>query len=629
MPYGHHGRILKIDLTTKSSRVETPPETFYRIYPGAGLIGGYYLLQDTPPGLDPLDPTSLLAFSSSAIAGNLGPGLARFGIVGKSPLSGGIFDSRGEGPFARGLKGSGYDALILQGRLTRPGYLLIDGSNLSFQSADDLWGKDTSETTAALERRHGADSHVATIGQAGENLVRFATIVTAGSHPTHRGGLGAVMGSKNLKAVVIRNPLFPEVADPKTITALDNLLREDGLINNALNRWQKDPTGMSYWLDVVIDPGYAALRNFQAHDYTMPDGFRKDLYLSYYRGPSECTGCVNDCIKRFNTRRLTPDDRAGGIDFEAIGIIAMNLDLQRCETFLDVNTQCNLYGLDPVSLGGVLGFAAECVEKGVLTQDDLGFDFGFGRADSHAVDLVERIALRKGIGDTLAEGARRAAAAIGRGSDAYAMHVKGVEMTYTEVRCQTNLGLGFAVAPNGPQGDICEHDWDFDTEVGWTHTLERTSTLGIFHRVPMAQLSPEKVRNFRALNCIWSACDGINLCPFVSAPTRYFRLEQMIRLIAAATGWDFSGYEFMKIGERRNTLMRSYNYREGLTAADDCLPDRFYEEPIRTGRHQGVRIDRAGFHKMIRLYYAMSGWDSEGRPTEAKLRDLHLDWLVS
>jgi aldehyde:ferredoxin oxidoreductase len=608
--------------------VETPPETFYRIYPGAGLIGTYYLLRDTPPGLDPFDPESLLVFSSSVIGGNLGPGLAKFGVVGKSPLSGGVFDSRGEGPFARGLKGTGYDALVIRGRIEKPGYLLIDGGRLSFHPAEALWGRNTSETGAVLEERHGPGAYVASIGQAGENLVRFATIVTAGSHPTHRGGLGAVMGSKNLKAVVVRNPISPEVADPDAIAALDKLFREDGLPNNALNRWQKDPAGISYWLDIVVDPGYAALRNFQSHDYTMPEGFRRDLYLSYYRGPSECTGCANDCIKRFNTRRLTPDDRAGGIDYEAIGIIAMNLELQAAETFLDVNTQCNLYGLDPVSLGGVLGFAAECVEKGALSREDLGFDFGFGKADKHVVDLVEQIAFRKGAGATLAEGVRRAARSIGKGSEAYAMHVKGVELTYTEVRCQTNLGLGFALAPNGPQGDICEHDWDFDTVVGWTHTLERTGTLGIFERVPMAELSPEKVKNFKVLNTIWSACDGINLCPFVSAPTRYFRLSQMVRLVAAVTGWDFSGYEFMRIGERRNTLMRCYNYREGLTADDDRLPDRLYEEPIRSGRHQGARIDRAKFREMLNLHYTMAGWDAEGRPERAKLVDLNLGWIA-
>jgi len=144
----------------------------------------------------------------------------------------------------------------------------------------------------------------------------------------------------------------------------------------------------------------------------------------------------------------------------------------------------------------------------------------------------------------------------------------------------------------------------------------------------MAELSPEKVKNFKALNTIWSACDGINLCPFVCAPTRYFRLSQMVQLIAAVIGWDFSDYEFMRIGERRNTLMRWYNYREGLTADDDRLPSRLYDEPIRTGRHRGARIDRVKFREMLDLYYKMAGWDAEGRPTKAKLVDLNLDWLA-
>jgi len=555
--------------------------------------------------------------------------MSRFAAVAKSPLSGGVFESRCEGPFARALKGSGHDAIVLRGRLDRPGFLLMDGGEMSFHDADGLWGKNTSETRAALEARYGQDVAVAAIGAAGENLVRFAGVVSGGAHQTQRGGLGAVMGSKNVKALVMTNPRYPTISAPEVISEMDRLFREDGIVNNTLNAWQKNPPGFSYWLDVVVDPGYVVARNGQVHDIAVPESFSKDNYSRYLRRNSACPGCANDCIKTFNTGNLTPDDAVGGMNWETIASLGINLDLRDVETYFDLNTLCQLHGLDPVSLGGVLAFAAECAEKGVLSRDDFGYEFGFGDlADKNSLRLTEQIVARQGIGAVLAEGVARAADTIGGDAKKYALHVKGVEMISIEPRCQTNLALGFATAPNGPQGDICEHDWDFDTTVGWEHTLERTWTLGIFERIPMGQLLPRKVKNYKALNCIWSAADGIGLCPYASAPTRYFRLSQMIQIVAAATSWDFSAYEFMKIGERRNALMRCYNNREGFTAADDHLPDRYHTEPIRTGRHQGSVLDRKKFDEMIGLYYEMAGWDKDGRPTAATLYDLNLEDLV-
>ncbi len=607
--------------------VEEPGEAFYRQNPGPALLGTFYLLKGTAPGIDAFAPENVLTFACGVAGGNLGTGLARFGVVAKSPLSGGVFESRGEGPFARGLKGSGFDALVIRGKAPEPAYLLIDGGKASVLPASGLWGKNTSETTTALEEWHGADASIATIGGGGEKLVRFAGIVSARAHQTQRGGMGAVMGSKNLKAVAIRNPVLPEVADAGALEDLARLFREEGLTENTLNVWQKRPPGFSYWIDVVADPGYVSSRNGQAHDFQAPPAFAKDRYAEYLRAESPCPGCANDCIKTFNTRRLTGDDQAGGTSWETPAAFAINLDLTNLETYFDLNTLCMLHGLDPVSTGGVLGFAAECAEKGLL--EEAGYRFGFGAAaDENACRLAEDIAARRGVGDTLAEGVQRAAVRLGKGTEAWALHVKGVECIAIEARCQTNLALGYAVAPVGPQGDICEHDWDYDVTVGWSHTLERSLTLGILDRIPMGLQDPRKVRNFRALNLIWSGCDGVGMCLYACAPTRYLRLEQIAQSVAATTGWDFSSYELMRIGERRNAIMRWYNYREGFTAADDRLPERYYLEPIRTGRHAGSVINRDQFQEMIQTYYAMSGWDDSGRPTLAKLYDLGLEWLA-
>ena len=280
--------------------------------------------------------------------------------------------------------------------------------------AEDLWGKNTAETTAALEERYGQDACVAAIGTAGEKLVRFAGIVCGGSHQTQRGGMGAVMGSKNLKAIVIRNPIFPEVADQAALNELARLFREEGLIHNSLNVWQKQPPGFSYWVDVVVDPGYVSSRNAQSHTYQAPPSFAKEKYRQFLRLESPCPGCANDCIKSFNTRRLTSDDRAGGTSWETPAALAINLDLTNLESYFDLNTLCMLHGLDPVSTGAVLAFAAECAERTVLSESTLGCRFGFGEAaDAHACRLVEDIAARRGVGDTLAEGERRPPSATG------------------------------------------------------------------------------------------------------------------------------------------------------------------------------------------------------------------------
>lgn len=223
----------------------------------------------------------------------------------------------------------------------------------------------------------------------------------------------------------------------------------------------------------------------------------------------------------------------------------------------------------------------------------------------------------------------RAAKRIGGDSARYALHVKGLEMVCFEPRAQTNLALGFAVAPVGPRYDICEHDWDYDVDAGWGHTLRMSLTLGILERIPMEYLGPEKVRNFKALSTLWSGCDALGICLYASAPTRLLSLRTMGDLLAAVTGWETSSAEVMRWGERRLHLMRMYNLREGLTAEDDRLPDRFFDEPIGGGPKTGVRLDRERFAESISSYYEMMGWDRSGVPRPATLYDHHLEWTLT
>jgi aldehyde:ferredoxin oxidoreductase len=323
------------------------------------------------------------------------------------------------------------------------------------------------------------------------------------------------------------------------------------------------------------------------------------------------------------------DPRASAIHQEITGTLGPNIGTTDLEVLLRLNNLCNQWGIDPVSLGFTLSFAMEAFENRVInTADTNGLDLRFGSHEA-ALEMVRRIVHRQGFGDLLAEGSQRAAATIGKGAERYALHVKGLELVPFEPRSQTNLALGYATAPIGPRYDICEHDWDFDTTVGWDHTLEFARTLGILERIPMEYVGAKKVRNYKGLNNLWSGADTLGYCIFAIAPTRVLSLRIMTEMLAAITGWETSAYEILRWGERRNHLMRIYNYREGLTAADDRLPERFFDEPIDSGAKQGVRLDRQAFQQAIQTYYEMMGWDEQGVPRPATLYDHHLEWAIS
>jgi aldehyde:ferredoxin oxidoreductase len=625
--FGYHGRVLRVDLGTGELQAETPDEIFWRTYGGGGLLATSYLLRETPPGLDPFDPANLLILTSSVVAGHPYAGLARFTAAAKSPLSGGIGEARGEGPFGIALKGSGFDAFVVRGAASRPSVLLIEDGAPSLVTIPDLWGLSVPETVDQLTSRFGADIHTAAIGPAGETLVRFATIVSDRHHQAARTGIGAVMGSKHLKAVVIRGERRPPVADPERCQSITASYAAR-MLDNPLTRWQYDPPGFAAWVHTHGTDAALCTHNYRDSVFAAADAYHPDRFMARYRGAAPCPGCPNDCIKLFAAEQLESlGDRAGGIHQEITGAFGSNLGIAAPDDLFAANILCNELGLDPDSLGFTLSMAMECIAEGLLDETTVGLPLHFGNGAA-ALAMTKQIAAREGFGDVLAEGVKRAAARIGNGAERFALHVKGVEMVPFEPRTQTGLALGYATAPVGPRYEICEHDWDYDTKVGWPHAMEGSRTLGILRRIPMGYLGPEKVRNFKALHDIWSGADVLGLCLFAVAPTRVLGLDEMAELLAAVTGWETSSYEIMRFGERRNHLMRVYNRREGFTAADDTLPDRFFDDPIREGQWTGVRLDRRAFREALLLYYQMMGWDEEGNPLPATLVDHHLEWTL-
>jgi aldehyde:ferredoxin oxidoreductase len=694
--FGYYGKILHIDLTERRAWTEEPEERFWRTYAGGGLLAAYYLYHDCPPRIGAYDPANLLIMTSSVVAGHPHAGLARFTVAAKSPLTGGLGETRAEGPFGVALKGCGADALIFHGASEEPLVVLVEDGQATFHDASDVWGQSIQSAVDWLERQFGADIHTAAIGPAGENLVRFASIVSDRSYQAARMGLGAVMGSKGLKAVVLRGCADPgrrpPVADPAVCEEITRYYAER-MRENSLTRWQLEPPGFSSWVHLHGLDASLCVRNYSDTAFPEADCYTPESFMTHYRHDGDCPGCPNQCIKFFDpfaavdeesgtgdqalgtggAEGVAPDGadwesaqpaveedgaseapdalaqavmedglifdaRGGGIHQEITGTLGPNLGIADMQTLFMANALCNNLGLDPTSLGFTLSMAMECVERGILPENLLGqytnaegVTFGiplrFGRADA-LVPMIMQIAYRQEFGAVLAEGARHAAAHIGGGAEKFALHVKGLEMVCFEPRTQTNLALGYATAPIGPRYDICEHDWDFDTEVGWDHTLDSSRTLGILERVPMGYLGADKVRNFKALSTLWSAADALDFCIFAIAPTRALTLEHMARLLAAVTGWNTSSYEIMRYGERRLHLMRLYNLREGLTAADDMLPARFFDDPIPTGRWAGVRLDRKAFAGAVRTYYRMMGWDDEGRPRPETLIDHRLEWTL-
>lgn len=625
--FGYHGRILHLDLTTRSTRVEEPDEIFYRLYAGGGLLGTYYLLKETAPGIDPFGPDNLLIFANSVVAGYPAAGLVRYVVSAKSPLTNGVGEARTEGRWAVSLKHSGYDALVVHGASTSPVGVMIDEGAVSFFDAGDLWTTTVGEATDRLEDKFGGDIDVAAIGPAGENLVRFASIVSSRTNQVQRMGLGAVMGSKKLKAIVLRGGHLPPIADPATYDRVNANFERD-IATNTLSSFQKNLPGFAVWVHAVGLDATLNIENFRTAEFAAVDAYQEKFWLPHYKGVALCPGCANDCMKVYHDDDAMADldPRASAIHQEITGSMGPNIGTQDVSTLLRFNNVLNQLGMDPVSLGFTLSMAMELAEQGILSSADTGgLDLRFGDAAATSA-MIHRIAYRQGFGDILAEGAKRAAAIIGRGAEPYALHVKGLEMVSFEPRSQTNLATGFAVAPTGPRYDICEHDWDFDTQVGWEHSLEFARTLGILRRIPMDYLGLDKVRNFKVLNNLWSGADALGFCIFAIAPTRALSLQIMTDLLAAITGWETSSYEILRWGERRNHVMRVYNNREGLTRSDDWLPDRFFDDPVTAGPKKGAKLDRARFREVLDFYYDMMGWDEHGVPRRSTLADHHLEW---
>lgn len=584
-----------IDLSTGT--VEREDRTGEKDHFGGSILGLRLLTERTPPGLDPYDPRALLYVAAGVLGGAPAPGLAKAVFLAKSPLTGVAGEAHALGPFAAGMRGAGAKALAITGRAESLSYLLVEDGRVSCHPAGELRGLGTAATTDALRARYGHGAHVAAIGPAGENLVRYAGVVTDLAYAAARYGLGAVFGAKNLKAIVCVGDAPAAVADPGALAGLTDFYR-NAMPDNALASMQFHDLGFAAWVGDALDPGYASARNFSVPG---EPGLRL-AGASSYEGRAvatagSCPGCPNDCLKVYAPPG-SPARRSGGLGQEAYLSLGWNLGIDDVDTVLEANALANDLGLDPVSLGGTLGLAMESAARGLLPG---GPAFGDAAAPSA---LARDIAVRGGnLGGLLADGAARAARALG--ASPYAMTVKDAELPCFDPRIQPGIGLGYAVAPHGPRYDAVEHDLDFDPDAGLKYCFPEAARIGV-EPAAAGVLDAGRGRRTARLLRLWSALDALNICVFASSPTRPLTLDHLTSLVTAVSGQEFGLGDLLGAGRSRLDLMRAYAVREGVVA--DELPARFHEEPITAGPYAGAVLSRESFAEARAALYAELGW---------------------
>jgi aldehyde:ferredoxin oxidoreductase len=624
--YGYNGRTLTVDLSNRTFTDNEIAEQEWRRYVGGSLMGVVHLLRNTCSGLDSFDSRAPFMLWSSVVSGHPYVGLPRCTFVAKSPLTNGIGEARVEGPFSVALKASGYDGIICHGQAVFPCYLLIENGIPSLHSALDLWGFDTGEATRWLQKLHGNAAEVATIGISGERQVRLANIITSNNHLAARMGLGAVMGSKNLKAIVLSGGNRPEVYDSQTLDEITSTYRRN-MLTNILTNEQYEPPGFGALIAGSTDvTGYVGGQNYRTSRLPeMPIGMKSELLdrLIPSMSAGACPGCPNDCIKTF---RNSVDDRTGSLDEESLVALAYGLGVTDLDTLLELNAKCHLWGIDPVSLSFTLAMFMDAIADGVPGCDAFSKVIpAFGETEEIIV-AMEKVATRHASLALLSEGSERAAASLGSQMAPYAMHVKGQEMVYFDPRVSAGQALAYAVSPVGPRYEIVEHDIDFDPIYGYPHGLDQMRTLGVLDWEPMELLDDRRVMRTAELINLWSGLDALEVCLFAGPPLRGLDLPTVARLVTAVTGWRTSDHEIFTWGRRRWQLMRVYNLREGIGSDQDTLPPRFFETRVDFGEHKGAILEKGNFERALSLYYQLNGWDSKGVPTSFVLAELDLAW---
>ena len=607
--FGYKGKILMINLTTKKTSILEITDEFARKYLGGNGFSARLLFDMIDPRIDAFDPTNVISIMTGPFQGTYMPTSGKYHVASKSPLTNGFFDSISGGYMGAEIKYAGYDGILITGRAEKPIYIFIDDDKIEFRSAERLWGRLTSETQEMIKEEIGDPTiSVSAIGPAGENLVRYACIITE-YRAAGRGGLGAVMGSKRLKAIAVRGSGTNEVADPE---GLENWLK-------WYNEESKKVPGISSVLPTYGTPslvssinnifGALGTRNHQTEYFEGWEGLcGETLKKKYWDKDMACPACPIACSKIFSVKEgKWKGAISEGPDYETLYSFGSMCGISDVGAVIKADNLCDEYGMDTVSCGVTISFLMECYEKGLIDKNFTGgIELKFGNDDA-VIDLVEKTAKRIGMGDLIAEGSLRAARIIGKGSERFAIQVKGLEIPGHSARALRGMALGYAVATRG----------------GGHHDPRPTGEY--------AGASDRKAVEGKAAWVIgtmqWTAIgDSMIICHFLERLLGFTLNPKYAEMINIVTGFNYKFEELVEVAERILDLERAFNVRTGIRRKDDTLPRRFLEEPIPEGPSKGMYTDEQTLNKMLDDFYTLKGWDKRtGIPTKEKLIKIGLE----
>jgi aldehyde:ferredoxin oxidoreductase len=616
---GYMGKILRVNLTDGRITEEFPDDEILKTYLGGAGLATYYLINETEKGVDPLGPENKLIFMTGPLTGTQSPSAGRYSVVAKSPLTNLWGQANSAGFWAKDFKRSGFDGIIFEGVSPKPVYLLTEDGRAELVDASEIWGKTTSETTKFLKEKHGLKHNVSCIGPAGENLVKYAAIMNDCDEEyfgraAGRCGLGTVMGSKNLKAVVAYGKETIPIANPEEYRT--EAKKRFDWVNQSMLKMTLEVYGTATMVDLCQVVGGLPTRNFQTGVFEGADNINGTMLNdTILASRKPCFACPIACGRVAEIKEGKFKSRGEGPEYEAIGAFGSMCGVDDLEAIAMAHFLCNEYGLDVISAGVSVAFVMECFEKGILTKEDTGgIEFTFGDKDV-IVDIVPKIAMREGFGDTMAEGTMRMAENFGKGSDHFAMHVKGLELPAYDSRAAKITGLAYATANRGG-----------DHITAW---IEGPAFLAMpFMIVDDADVGdaqkeiPEKSVILKDFEDAFQIFDAVGACKFMGI---VMTADDWAVLLSNLMGIEFSATDFRKTGERIYNLERVYNIREGATREDDTLPPRLLKDPLPEGPAKGLVVN---LEPMLASYYEFRGWDKEGKPTKEKLTELGLDWAI-
>lgn len=617
--YGWMGKILRVNLTNREIREEPLKEEIAHKYVGGRGFTIRYLYDELEAGIDPMGVKNKVMFAPGPACGTIVPGSQRWTVGAKSPITGFIGDANCGGSFGVGLKYAGYDMVIVEGKSEAPVYLLMDDDDVQLRDATSLWGKTTTETERAIRKEVGDPNiHIASIGIAGENLVKYATVQND-NRAAARTGMGTVMGSKKLKAVAAKGSKGVKVASPEGV---------EKVTDEMYRNWRENAAGLKNLHEYGAGVGAARIYNqfgvlqtknyregvFNTYDH-IADRLKEDLWLK----PRSCFSCPVACSHVYIVSQGPYAGTFGeGLYGPPIWYTA-TIGANDAEFMCKLATLSDQYGIDEAELGGIIAWLMECYQLGILTAEDLGgIKMEWGNTEA-LPEVIEMIVHRKGIGDLLAEGAKKASEVIGRGSEKYVMHVKGMTLDERDPRGSKGWALGFAVGSRG--ADHCRHmvpdfttgrspemPW-MKTEFDWFTGLDRFVELG-------------KGKTHKWFEDVRAFQHALENCIFAFESKDIVWSEVLAGMYTAVTGVDMSSSEVLITGERIINLERAFNIREGLTRKDDNLPERFLKESLPDGASKGQVVD---LDLMLDEYYEARGWDkNRGFPIRQTLEGLGL-----